>query len=161
MNLDTVIGRKARATQTPADPRRHQRKCSICNHKDREAIDADFLLWLPAPAIVRQYAIASRSVLYRHAQATGLLARRKQNFCTVLDSIIEQAESAPVTGYTIIRAIRAYSCIRANGRWVDLPQRVIAQRPASDESSPSCIQPHASNPEILIGTPGLENAPTS
>jgi hypothetical protein len=160
MNLDTVVGRKGRATQSPADPRRHQRKCSICNHKDREAIESDFLIWHPAPEILRQYGIASRSVLYRHAQATGLLARRKQNFCTVLDSIIEQAESALVTGHTIIRAIRAYSCIRANGRWVEPPRSVIVHRPASDESSTSGLQPHTSSVENLIGTPGLENAPT-
>ncbi|MGH9747313.1 MAG: hypothetical protein ACRD59_14545 [Candidatus Acidiferrales bacterium] len=160
MNLDTVVGRRGRAAQPPADPRHHQRKCGICNHKDRQAIDADFLLWRSAQEIVHQYAIPHRCYLYRHADATGLSARRREHFRTALDSIIEQAESAPVTGNTIIRAIRAYSCLTQDGRCVDPPTRVIVERPSPSESSSTSVEAQASGPQNLIETPGLENAST-
>ena len=35
--------------------------------------------------------------------------------CAVLDTIIEQAETVPVTAAVILRAMRAYSCLTKNG----------------------------------------------
>src|SRR5262249_29471655 len=106
------------------DPDRHARKCSICRHKDRAAIDADFLDWRSSHEIVRQSALPHRVYLYRHAHATGLTRHRKARLCGVLESIIEQVESAPVTANAIIRAMRAYSCLTKHGDWVELPRRV-------------------------------------
>jgi hypothetical protein len=39
--------------------------------------------------------------------------------------LIEQAETVRVTGNTILRAMRAYSCLKDDGTWVELPKKVI------------------------------------
>ena len=155
MKLAAVLGARRRARHI-ANLSRHRRKCSICNRKDRQAIDADFLLWRPAHIIVKGYAIGSRSILYRHASATGLLLQRQANFHTVLDSIVEQVETVKVTGATILRAIRAYSCLNARGRWSDPPRRMIIERPVSSRGSSSSLQPQAPSVQNLTGTPPIK-----
>jgi hypothetical protein len=137
MKLDKVLGARRRVISYP-DPARHARKCSICRHKSRPQIDTDFLSWRSTREIVRQYALPHRVYLYRHAQATGLTRRRKGNVCSILDSMIEQVASVPITGSTILRAIRAYSCLKTDGDWVEPTTRVIFRRykhPAPPASS--------------------------
>src|ERR1700748_191059 len=131
MKLDKVFGRRRRRVSQPdlagpaegvphPAPPRHARKCTICHHKDRPVIDFDYLNWRSTQQIVRVYALTHRVALYRHAAATGLTALRKSTLHSVLDSIIEQAETVQVTGSTILRAMRAYSCLTKNGDWVAL-----------------------------------------
>jgi len=72
----------------PSSMERHFRKCAICTHPDREAIDKAFLhrsrcrVWADDSAqrtivqIVKDYNLPSLSSLYRHAHATGLWLRR-------------------------------------------------------------------------------------
>jgi hypothetical protein len=57
----------------------------------------------------------------------GDRARRNENIRTVLDILVEQAETVRVTGNTILRAMRAYSCLQDDGTWVELPKRIIYQ----------------------------------
>ncbi|MFY9728987.1 MAG: hypothetical protein WAK24_00150, partial [Candidatus Acidiferrales bacterium] len=85
---------------------------------------------------VKDYNLPHWSVIYRHANALGLRARRNENIRTVLDIFVEQAESAPVTANAILRAIRAYSCLKDDGTWVELPKKVVYQsdRTAASES---------------------------
>jgi hypothetical protein len=135
MNLAAIIGRRRRHKPAPASLLRHQRKCRICNHEHRQAIEYRFLFWETAHSIVKEFGLGHRSVLYRHASATGLLLQRRENFTSVLDSMVEQCESAPVTAASILRAIRAYSCLKAHGRWVDPPRRHSVKR--TTESSVS------------------------
>jgi hypothetical protein len=138
MNLAAIVGRRRRNKPAPASLLRHQRKCRICNHEHRRAIESRFLLWESAYSIVKEFGLGHRSLLYRHATATGLLHQRRENFTSVLDSMVEQCESAPVTASSILRAIRAYSCLKAHGRWVDPPKRRAASR-ATKSSSASRI----------------------
>jgi hypothetical protein len=147
MKVDTVVGARRHPKRPTADLLRHQRKCRICNHKDRQSIEFDFLVWKRAQTIVEEYGLGHRCLLYRHAYATGLLQIRKENFRSALDTIIEQVESAPITGATIIRAMRAYSCLRDDGTWVDLPKRAIVRR----------VRKSPSPTKILIETPRLKN----
>jgi hypothetical protein len=67
--------------KTPPDPpssmERHSRKCAICTHPGREAIDQAFLHRSHNPNIVKDYNLPSLSSLYRHAHATGLWLRRQ------------------------------------------------------------------------------------
>ena len=62
--------------KTPPDPtpstERHSRKCAICTHPDRQAIEEAFLQQSPNHNIVKDYNLPSLSSLYRHAHATGL-----------------------------------------------------------------------------------------
>jgi hypothetical protein len=134
MKLDKVFGRRRRRVSQP-DLARHARKCTICHHKDRPVIDFDYLNWRSTQQIVRVYALPHRVALYRHANATGLTALRKSRLCSVLDTIIEQAETVQVTGSTILRAMRAYSCLTKNGDWVELPRRKILL-PSRQSASP-------------------------
>jgi hypothetical protein len=80
--------------KTPPDPpssmERHSRKCAICTHPAREAIDQAFLhrsrcrAWADDSAqqtiknIVKNHNLPSLSSLYRHAHATGLWLRRQK-----------------------------------------------------------------------------------
>jgi hypothetical protein len=104
---------------------RHQRKCLICRHPDREDIEDDFLHWGNVWKLAQYYKIDDYRSIYRHARATGLLERRRANFRSALDQIIENAADAKVTGDTIIRAIRAYSCLDKEGRWAEPPTQVV------------------------------------
>src|SRR5271170_6017811 len=91
---------------TPPDPARHSRKCVICRHPDREAIDEEFIHWLQPDTIIDEHDLPSRSALYRHAHATGLYTQRRRNMRFALENVIEESSGAKVTGDTIIRAIR-------------------------------------------------------
>jgi hypothetical protein len=104
---------------------RHQRKCLICRHPDREDIEDDFLHWGNVWKLAQYYKIDDYRSIYRHARATGLLERRRTNFRSALDQIIENAADAKVTGDTVIRAIRAYSCLDKEGRWAEPPTQVV------------------------------------
>jgi len=55
---------------------RHSRKCAICTHPDRQALDEAFLDESHNPQIVKDYNLPSLSSLYRHAHATGLWLNR-------------------------------------------------------------------------------------
>jgi len=60
--------------------------------------------------------------------------------CAVLDTIIEQAETVPVTAAVIFRAMRAYSCLTKNGDSVDLPRTRIVRRRSSVQPQASSLQ---------------------
>jgi hypothetical protein len=179
MNIDKVIGRRKRRTLMHAGkPKagrnvpdaeivRHTRKCRICNHPRRAELEQDSLNWRNPHEIVEEYELAHHSAIYRHAQALGLTAQRVENACAALDLIVEKVEDAHVTGHTIIRAMRAYSCLTPKGRWVELPKRVIyetvrkspAPEPAAKPASKPDSPPQEATPtaEILIANARLEN----
>lgn len=114
----------ARVPKNETSLERHQRLCTICDHEDREDIEADFLNWLPAGNIAHHYDLDYRAV-YRHARATGLFAEREQNLRGALSLIVEHASTANITGGTVLRAIRAYSCLDRTGHWTDPPVHVV------------------------------------
>jgi len=104
---------------------RHERKCLICHHEDREAIEEEFIHWRSVWQIARQYGIEDYRSIYRHARATGLLEIRRENIRAALDNIVEHSDGAKVSGEAMLRAMRAYSCIDNSGRWIDPPSRVV------------------------------------
>ena len=114
---------------------RHARKCAVCRHPDREAIEEEFLEWYDVANIAEDYDIADSRTIYRHARATGLLELRRQNLRTQLDNILEHHLTS-VSADAVLRAIRAYSCLDAHGRWTDPPARVTfaVERPQVLES---------------------------
>jgi len=126
MKIDKITGRR-RLRPPRADLQRHARKCHICHHPQRTEIEDDFLNWQGPNEIVKEYNLPHWSAIYRHANALGLRARRNENIRTVLDIFVEQAETATITANAILRAIRAYSCLKDDGTWVELPKKVIYQ----------------------------------
>jgi|SRR5215831_863035 len=103
---------------------RHSRKCQVCRHPDREAIEEEFLGWHYTWNIASAYNVPARAI-YRHVRALGLLRQRDENLRSVLGLIMERAEKAPVTGDTIIRAVRAYTCLTDNNQWIEPTSNVV------------------------------------
>lgn len=105
--LDLLGPRHAALAQTEAagEPR-HGRKCNICNHPQREAIEEDYLHWRSTASILGDYGIPHHSSLHRHARATGLTHRRVGQLRSALDYILEKAETVKPTANSIIRAVQ-------------------------------------------------------
>jgi len=102
----------------------HSRKCVICRHPDRAAIEEEFVHWGGVWDIARIHHLGDYRSVYRHAHATGLTLRRRENLHSVLDIFLEKARGARMSGDSILRAIRAYSCVDSLGRWVDPPTQM-------------------------------------
>jgi hypothetical protein len=112
----------------PADPGRHERLCSICRHPDRDAIEEAFLQWQRACDIFREFKLPSRTTVYRHAHAVGLFEQRARALRFVLENIMEESSACAPSADSIIRAVRAYSCLDDRGRWIEPPRRLIISR---------------------------------
>jgi hypothetical protein len=108
--------------ETPLE--RHQRKCAVCRHPEREAVEDLFVHWHQPSLISRYYDLEIRSI-YRHAHATGLLRARRRNLRCVLEHILEDAMRVQVTSDSIVRAVRAYTCLTDDNRWVEPTARVV------------------------------------
>jgi hypothetical protein len=142
MNIDQVVGRR-KVRLTP-DFLRRARKCCICRHPRREEIESDYLVWRNPRQIMGECGLAHHDAIYRHAHATGLASRRRENAYSVLDSIVEQVDDVQVTGSIILRAMRAYSCLTSKGRWIN---------PQNASSTKSPLKPHPQR------TPHMPTAP--
>lgn len=133
---------------------RHNRKCSVCRHHNRESIEQDFLHWRSPVTIAREYGIADHSSVYRHAHATGLFARRASHIKLALAPLIEKAMLVSVTADSVVRAVVAFAHLNDHGQWVEPPRRVIHEspRPAGPQelpdaaSGPSARQPSQYQP---------------
>ena len=102
---------------------RHRRKCAICHHRQREAIEDAFLNWLSPETIVAEFKLRGRAALYRHAEAYGLPALRRRRTRGALDRLIEHAETARVSGSTVIRAIIVSGRLNDDGVYIEPPKR--------------------------------------
>jgi hypothetical protein len=115
---------------------RHSRKCTVCHHPDREFIDQDYLRWLSPKNIAREYKISHRSVIYRHADATGLRAQRRASLRATLENFIEQAESVRATAGSVVAAVRLYAQINDQGQWVPPVRRHIVEHRYTTTADP-------------------------
>ena len=130
------------------EPSHHSRKCAICHHPDREAIDDDFVNWIRVLDTSLEFDIPATTIR-RHARATGLSERRRVKYHAALDLVIEHAGRAACTGDTIIRAIRAASCLDEFGRWVEPPKHVIF---TTEHLSSPGFPPPAATPALPLAT---------
>jgi len=103
---------------------RHSRKCIICHHPEREAIEEEFLHWRAPWKLAEDYNLADYRTLYRHARAAGILLQRRENLHSALDAFVEAVDDVKFTPDSILRAMRAYSCIDHHGRWTEIPTQV-------------------------------------
>jgi len=113
--------RKADATVSPG---RHQRTCSVCRHPQREEIESAFIAWHSPAAIAKEYGLADRASVYRHAHALGLSEKRKRNVRAALEHILEKAGDVDVTASAVVAAVQAYAKINAAGEWIDRTEQV-------------------------------------
>jgi len=140
-------------TGRPSQPRPraamgpHTRRCNVCRHPDRKAIEHEFLRWRSPDKIAREYGIPDHSSIYRHVHATGIFARRRKAVRVALESIIECAEVVKVTSSSLVKAVHAYTHINEFGEWIKHPTKhivIVQHQNVSQESS----QPVAKDPAI-------------
>ncbi len=103
---------------------RHSRRCIICHHPEREAIEEEFVHWRAPWKLSQDYKLNDYRTVYRHARAAGLLLQRRERLHSALDAFVESVDDVTFTGDTILRAMRAYSCIDSHGRWTEIPTHV-------------------------------------
>ncbi len=103
---------------------RHQRKCRICHHPERDDIEEDFVNWMKPSSMARLYDVP-RVAIYRHARAAGLFKARREQTRSVLDRVIERGPESPVTADAVIRAVRAHACLTDDNHWIEPTRRVI------------------------------------
>jgi hypothetical protein len=101
---------------------RHTRKCIVCRHPERKAIELEFLRWRSAEDIADDYGCADYSSIYRHARATKLFERRRANVRVALEPIIEKAEHAKIAAEAVVRT---YAQINESGKWVPTTAHVV------------------------------------
>src|SRR5262252_6162188 len=108
------MGKKRSAASTVSKKQsseaRHARDCKVCNHKDREAIEQEWISWGDTTQIAKHYEL-SRNSIYRHAQMLGLYEKRDRNIRAALGRIIEKAGAVEVTASAVVSAIQAYAKI--------------------------------------------------
>lgn len=123
---------------------RHRRKCAICNHPQREAIEDLFVHWHRPDCVAGEYTVSETS-LYRHAHATGLLRTRRRNLRCVLEHMLEQGPTMQITSDSIVRAVRAYACLTNDNRWIEPTKRVVVTTvpPAGSRGRQKRRRPHA------------------
>jgi len=138
---------------------RHTRKCSICKHPDREAIEDDFINWRSEETICYEFSLSSRSSIYRHAAATGLLKRRRLNLRGVCERIIERAEEAPPSAAAILRALRIFAHITEDGEWREPPKRSTVTHIVVNQDATAAAnhEPTASECHPEPGRPSVAN----
>ena len=140
------------ASKPETSSSRHQRKCTICHHADREEIEQMFLHWFSASSIYRRFLLKDRSSIYDHAHATGLYSRRRKNMRCALENIIERSDECPVSSNGIVRAIKAYCSLTDAGEWVEPASRVVYQT-VSTSSAPTDRDRSAGLPRAERGVP--------
>jgi hypothetical protein len=83
----------------------HEAHCRICRHPRRAEIDREFLSWESPRAIAAAHGL-SKTAVYRHVEATGLIERRRERCQFALDRVIERAGEVEVTAGAVVAAIR-------------------------------------------------------
>ncbi len=119
---------------------RHSRKCNICNHPERDLIEAEFLEWSHPEQIARDFKI-SYSSIYRHARVLGLIERRRQNLCPAVEKVIESVGYVDQpSAYVILRAVRTLACLTGARQWTE---------PSTTHVVVNATQPPAQSPHPL------------
>src|ERR1700757_714420 len=123
---------------------RHSRRCIICHHPEREAIEEEFVHWRAPWKLSQDYKLNDYRTVYRHARAAGLLLQRRERLHSALDAFVESVDDVTFTGDTILRAMRAYSCIDSHGRWTEIPPQVQFST-SHDAHPPQSPSPYPKN----------------
>lgn len=120
----------------------HERRCGICGHPERDAIEEAFLQWRSSLSIQLEFHLPSRTTIFRHAHAFALFDRRRRNLRFSLEHIIEGAERVKPTAPGVLRAVHAYTKVTDTGEWVEPPAQVVF----STMHTPDRSRPRAASP---------------
>ena len=101
---------------------RHRRKCAICAHSQRGAIE-DAFSRLESPALIAQrFNLRDRRQVYRHAQALGLFVRRDRNLSASLGLFLEKSDRLIPTFTNFLHAAEKYAKIDEDGETIRRPK---------------------------------------
>ena len=116
---------------------RHQRKCSVCRHPEREAIEEAFVHWHSPNQIAIDHVLPDEASVYRHAHATGLFDRRQRNLRFALENFIERVDEIQVVvPDAVVHAIRTYTRLSKTGEWVEPPRQITVTHVKAAEPPP-------------------------
>jgi hypothetical protein len=147
-------------TQTEIDLSHHQRRCSICRHPEREAIEEAFLQWRRVKSIDLEFKPeGGRTAIYRHARALNLFKQRNLSLRSSLEFVIEQAEHVMPTAEGLVKAIRAYTRINDQGEWIDTPTTHIVKVMPMVDPEPRNVTNSASG-GVTLDVKQISNCPS-
>jgi len=113
---------------------RHSRKCQICNHPEIEDLEDEYVNWASAHWLAKAFNLSDESTIYRHARATGLDIRRRENLGAALEKIVQKVDHLQgPTVSEVLRAIRILARVNSRGQWVFPPPTEISNRQTSPE----------------------------
>jgi hypothetical protein len=118
------MSKRSRGIAKSVNIGRHKRNCTVCAHPQCCEIESDFVNWGSAAELTREYGLADRASIYRHAHAFGLLEKRKRNVAAALEKIIERAGYVDVTSSSVVAAVQAYAKINSQGQWIERGERI-------------------------------------
>jgi len=144
-------------SQHEIDFRHHKRRCSICHHPDRDAIEEAFLQWCNTRVIQHEFKIAERAI-YRHAHALKLFKRRNLSLRSALEFVIQKAEHVQPTAEGLVKAIHAYTRINDQGQWIDTPTTHIVKVMPMRDPEPRNVTPPASG-AVTLDVKKISNLP--
>ncbi len=124
----------------------HERRCTICRHAERSAIEDEFIHWHAPGHIAADYQV-SRAAIFRHAHATNLFERRNRKIRFALGHLIERVCDVEPTADSVVRAIHAFCRVNDDGHWVEPPSHVVV---SSGSASARHLAQGAGRPPIEI-----------
>ncbi len=130
--------------------KRHSRKCQVCHHPDRDAIEGAFVMWRRPKGIAQVYQLTGDS-LYRHAVAFDLYTRRRNNLRSVLDNIMERGVETEITGETILGAVKAYTCLDDSNKWIEPTTNVLFSTKPLETRTPLANLTLAPSSDSIVG----------
>jgi hypothetical protein len=101
---------------------RHRRKCAICAHSQRQAIEDAFSRFESPACIAERFNLGDRRQVYRHAQALGLFVRRNRNLGASLGLLLEKSDRLIPTVTNFLSAAEKYAKIDENGETTRRPK---------------------------------------
>lgn len=165
--LTKVSAQRRASTDSIPHFQRHSRKCQICNHPERKAIENDFFDWKRANWIAQRYGLHSRSTIYRHARATGLDVRRHANPRRRINEVPKKVAAIEKPSVSLIlRAVRTLTSLNERRQRVKPPaaHRVVSSTapPAFSRSSSTTTAarraPRRSPMDMISGRRGSTSA---
>jgi len=146
-------------SQTEIDLSHHKRRCSICHHPDRDAIEEAFLQWCRVKNIDSDFKPdGGPTAIYRHARALNLFKQRNLNLRTALEFVIERAENVVPTAEGLVKAIHAYTRINDQGEWIDTPTTHIVKVMPIVKPAPRNVTP-ATSGNVTLDVKKISDCP--
>jgi hypothetical protein len=146
-------------SQNEIDLAHHKRRCSICHHPDRDAIEESFLQWRRVKNIDFDFKPdGGPTAIYRHARALNLFKQRNLHLRTALEFVIERAENVMPTAEGLVKAIHAYTRINDQGEWIDTPTTHIVKVMPIVKPGPRNVTP-ATSGNVTLDVKKISDCP--